>query len=83
MFFENQTFDEPLFVEKLNELKADQLNIVKIIASTIDKPIEAVQNLIHNTRATLTPEQAKEEGLVTAIKSDLIPLNTNLISIYD
>ncbi|MEI9933760.1 MAG: ATP-dependent Clp protease proteolytic subunit [Ferruginibacter sp.] len=52
----NQVFDEPLIEERLKLLKADQSNISKVIASTINKPVETVQNLIH-TRTTLEPER--------------------------
>jgi len=78
----NQTFDEPLIAEKLNALKADQSNIAKVISSTINKPVDDVQNLIH-ARTSFEPEQAQIEGLVTQIKSDLVPAGANLISIYD
>lgn len=78
----NQAMDEPLIAERLNALKADQSNIAKVISSTINKPVETVQNLIH-ARTSLEPEQAQTEGLVTEIKSSLIPAGANLISIYD
>ena len=78
----NQTFDEPLLAERLNALKSDQSNIAKVISSTINKPVETVQNLIH-ARTSFEPEQAQREGLVTEIKSNLIPVGANLLSIYD
>ena len=78
----NQSFDEPSIAEKLNALKADQSNIAKVISSTINKSVDEVIGLIH-ARTTLEPEQAQAQGLVTQIKSDLLPLGANLISIYD
>ena len=63
-FFENQQFDEHLFIEKLNVLRSDQLNIANIIASTINKPVDEILHLIH-TRTTFEPGQAQKEGIVT------------------
>ena len=78
----SQAFDEPSIEEKLKLLKADQSNIAKVIACTINKQIDDVQKLIHE-RTTLEPEQARENGLVTEIKSSLVPAGVPLISIYD
>lgn len=78
----HQTLDEPSIEEKLKLVKADQSNISKVIACTINKQVEEVQRLIHG-RTTLEPEQAKEKGLVTEIKSGLVPAGVPLISIYD
>lgn len=78
----NIMLDEPSIAEKLNSLKADQSNIAKVIASTINKPVNDVLNLIH-TRTTLESEEALSCGLVTEIKSSLIPPSAGLISIYD
>lgn len=79
---QGQTFDEPSIEEKLKLLKADQSNIAKVISATTNKPVETVQNLIHN-RTTLEPEKAIELGLVTEIKSSLVPAGVQLFSIYD
>lgn len=78
----NQTFDEPSIAERLNALKSDQSNIAKVIACTINKPVEEVLNKIH-ARTSLEPEDAKILGLVTEIKSGLVPAGASLISIYD
>jgi len=78
----NQAFDEPSIAERLNALKADQSNIAKVISSTINKSVDDVQKLIH-ARTSLEPERAQKEGLVTEIKSSLLPAGVNLISIYD
>jgi ATP-dependent Clp protease, protease subunit len=77
-----QSMDEPSIEEKLKVLKSDQTNIAKVIASTINKPVEVVQQMILS-RTTLEPEKALEEGLVTEIKSSLVPAGVPLISIYD
>lgn len=74
--------DEPAIGEKLKLLKADENNIANIISSTINKKSEDVFTIIHN-RTTLDPEEAKREGLVTEIKSALVPVGANIISIYD
>lgn len=78
----NQSFDEPSIAERLNTLKSDQSNIAKVIVCTISKPVEEVLNKIH-TRTSLEPEDAKKLGLVTEIKSGLVPAGVGLISIYD
>jgi ATP-dependent Clp protease, protease subunit len=77
-----QTLDEPSIEEKLKLVKADQSNIAKVISSTINKPVDEVQKLIHG-RTTLEPEKALEKGLVTEIKSSLVPAGVPLISVYD
>ena len=78
----NQVFDEPSIAERLNSLKADQSNIAKVIASTINKSVEDVQKLIH-ARTTLEPDEALKKGLVTEIRSSLIPAGAGLVSIFD
>lgn len=78
----NQIFDEPSIEERLNALKADQSNIAKVVATTINRPVEEVKQLIHR-RTTLEPEDAREKGLVTEIRSELIPIGANVMSIYD
>ncbi|GAB6393941.1 MAG: hypothetical protein MdMp024_0253 [Bacteroidales bacterium] len=78
----DHTFDEPLIAEKLNVLKSDQSNIANVIASTINKPVSDVFKWIH-ARTSLDPEQARNEGLVTEIKSSLIPAGAHLMSIYE
>jgi len=78
----NQAFDEPLIAERLNALKSDQSNIAKVISATINKTVVEVEKLIH-ARTSLEPEQAQDKGLVTEIKSSLIPAGANIISIYD
>ena len=46
------------------------------------KSVDEVLELIH-ARTTFEPEQAQAQGLVTQIKSDLLPLGASLFSIYD
>ncbi len=80
--FANQAFDEPMIQERLNGLRADQLNIAKVIASTINKEVEHVEKLIHG-RTSLDADTAFKEGLVTKISSELLPLGSMFISIFD
>jgi ATP-dependent protease ClpP protease subunit len=80
--FQTQSFDEPSIEEKLKLLKADQSNIAKVISATILRPVDEVAGLIHN-RTTLEPEKAQEKGLVTQIKSSLVPAGVQIFSIYD
>lgn len=74
--------DEPSISEKLKMLKADEKNIASVISFTTNKKTDDIFNLIH-TRTTLDPEEAKNTGLVTEIKSELVPSGANIISIYD
>jgi ATP-dependent protease ClpP protease subunit len=80
--FGNQTFDEPLIAERINALKSDQSNIAKVISATINKKVDDVLQLIHG-RTSLEPDKALEQGLVTEIKSDLLPVNATLFSIFE
>jgi ATP-dependent protease ClpP protease subunit len=82
MSITNMVFDEPLMDEKIKSMRLDQLNIARIISFTANKPIEEIKELIHN-RATFDPEKALQNGLITEIKSSLIPIGANIISIYD
>ncbi|MBC6401589.1 MAG: ATP-dependent Clp protease proteolytic subunit [Ekhidna sp.] len=81
-FLSGQTLDEPSIEESLKLIKADQENIAKIISTTINKSVEEVQKMIHN-RTTLDPDTAHKLGLVTKIKSSLVPAGSQLHSIYD
>jgi ATP-dependent Clp protease, protease subunit len=80
--FATQVFDEPSMEEQINLLKADQLNIAKVIAATINKGVEDILQQIHK-RTTLTPDSAFKIGLVTEIKQSLVPAGAGLSSIYD
>lgn len=57
-------------------------NIAKIISDTTQKPIEDVEEKMHN-RTTLDPTQAKEFGLATGISSVLYDEGNILYSVYE
>jgi len=81
-FFQNTSLEEQQLQEKMNSLKIDIENIAGIIASTTGKEeSEILQSM--KDRKTLSPEEAKDFGLITEIKEELIPENADLISIYD
>jgi ATP-dependent Clp endopeptidase proteolytic subunit ClpP len=74
------SFDEKMLDEQLKSLQIDQSNISKIIAFTTGKKEEEIKNAMHN-RTTLSPNEAKDYGLVTEIKNTLMPANAEFYSI--
>lgn len=74
------SFEEDQLDEKLKGLRIDTRNISKVIADTTGKSIEEVVDSMKN-RTTLNPEEARDYGLVTEIKSELFPEGADLISI--
>lgn len=73
----NLSLDEKGLEEKLKGLQIDYQNIARVIADTTQKPADKVQEDMNN-RTTLTPQQAKDYGLVHEIKSDLFPADADL-----
>jgi len=76
----NASFDEKQIEEHLKGLKIDQHNIARVIADTAQKPAERVEEDMNN-RITLNPSEAKDYGLVHEIKSDLFPIDADLMVI--
>ena len=74
------SMDEKQIDEHLKSLRIDQQNIARVIADTTGKPMHKIEEDMHN-RTTLNPQEAKDYGLVHEIKSDLIPLDADLIVI--
>jgi ATP-dependent Clp endopeptidase proteolytic subunit ClpP len=74
------SMDEKQIEEHLKGLKIDQQNIARVIADTTGKPMHKIEEDMHN-RTTLNPQEAKDYGLVHEIKSDLIPLDADLVVI--
>ena len=74
------SFDEKMLDEQLKGLQIDQSNIAKIIAFTAKKSEEEIKVAMHN-RTTLSPDEAKDYGLVTEIKNTLMPINAEFHSI--
>ena len=73
----NLFLDEKGLEEKLKGLQIDYQNIARVISDTTQKPTDKVQEDMNN-RTTLTPQQAKDYGLVHEIKSDLFPADADL-----
>lgn len=76
----NNSFDEKQLEEQLKGVKIDQQNIAQVIADTADKPRDKVEADMNN-RTTLNPIEAKNYGLVHEIKSDLFPIDAQMIVI--
>lgn len=75
------SLEEKQLEERLKSLKIDVENIAKVIsANTIQKTVKHITKAMLD-RTTLNPEQAKEWGLVSEIKSDLFPTGSQVISI--
>jgi len=74
------SMDEKQLDEHLKSLKIDQQNISRVIADTTGKPMHKIEEDMHN-RITLNPQEAKDYGLVHEIKSELIPIDANLVVI--
>jgi len=72
--------EEKQLEERLKGLQIDMGNIARVIADTVKKDKDQVlQDMLNRT--TLYPEQAVEYGLVHEIKSELFPINSEVISI--
>ena len=76
----NVSFDEKQLEEHLKSLKIDQQNIAKVIADTTQKSINEIEEDMNN-RTTLNPNESKNYGLVHEIKSELFPMDAELIVI--
>jgi ATP-dependent Clp protease, protease subunit len=76
----NATFDEKQLGEHLKSVRIDQENIARVIADTSGKPLHSIEtDMIERT--TLSPTQAKDYGLVHEIRSELFPIDANLVVI--
>lgn len=74
------SLEEKQLEERLKGLQIDVANIAKVIAANTNKTVKDVSDAML-ARTTLTPEQAKEWGLVHALKSELYPAGSEIISI--
>jgi len=75
-------FDEKQLEEHLKGLKIDQENIARVIADTTAKPLHKLEEDMNN-RTTLSPQQAKDYGLVHEIQSQLFPADAELAVINE
>lgn len=79
-FQQNERLEEKQLEERLKGLQIDMLNIARVIAANTGKAVEAV-NAAMLDRTTLSPEEAREWGLVHEIKSELFEAGSEVISI--
>ena len=70
-------FDEKQLEEHLKGLKIDQQNIARVIADTTGKPLHKIEEDMIG-RTTLTPDEAKDYGLVHDVTSALLPADAQL-----
>lgn len=78
--FQQCNLEEKQLEERLKGLKIDVENIAGVIASSTGKTeAEVTQAMLDRT--TLSPEQAREFGLVHEIRAELFPAGADLISI--
>jgi ATP-dependent Clp protease protease subunit len=73
----NAQFDEKQLDEHLKSLKIDQENIARVIADTTGKPLHKIEEDMIS-RTALSPQQAKDYGLVHVIQSVLFPAEAQL-----
>ncbi len=79
-FGQNQSIEEKKLEEHLKGLKIDQDNIARIIGKEVSKTTDEILSAMHN-RTTMSPDQAKEYGLVHEIKSELYPKGATVFGI--
>ncbi len=81
-FSGNASFDDKQIEEHLKSLRIDQENIARVIADTTGKPLHKIEEDMNN-RTTLNPSQAKDYGLVHEIKSELLPIDAEMVVIRE
>lgn len=74
------SMDEKQLEEYLKGLQIDQHNVARVIADTTTKSVSDIENDMNN-RITLSPEQAKEYGLVHEVKVNLLEPGMQLTTI--
>lgn len=79
-FKQPTSLEEKQLEERLKGLKIDLENIAKVIADNTGKNVKEVTDAMLD-RTALNPEEAKNWGLVTDIKSELFNAGSEVISI--
>jgi ATP-dependent Clp protease, protease subunit len=74
------SIDEFQINEHLKSVQIDQKNIARVIADNTSKGSDVIEKDMHD-RKTLSPNEAKDYGLVHEIKSELFPADSEFISI--
>ena len=81
-FGANTQLEEKQLEERLKALRIDTENIARVISDTSGQPLpDVVAAMLERT--TLNPEQAKAWGLVTEIRSELVPEGAQVVTIQD
>ncbi|MBI4458526.1 MAG: ATP-dependent Clp protease proteolytic subunit [Acidobacteria bacterium] len=78
--FQNERLEEKQLEERLKGLQIDMQNIAKVISANTGKTVEEVNQAMID-RTTLSPDQAKDWGLVHKIESELFDEGTEVVSI--
>lgn len=73
-------YEEKQLEEILKRMRIDIENIAKVIADNTNKNVEEIKEAIYK-RTTLSPEEAKEWGLVHEIESKLFEVGSEVVSI--
>ena len=79
-FPQGASLEEKQLEERLKSLRSDIENISKVVAANSHKPVEQVIQAMLD-RTTLTPDEAKEWGLISDIRSELYPDGAEVIQI--
>jgi len=75
-------FDEKQLEEQIKLLRSDYDNISRVIADTTKQDKKGVVKMM-DQRTTLSPDRAKEIGLVTEVRSQLFPEGADMTMIYE
>jgi len=78
--FQNERLEEKQLEERLKGLQNNVENIAKVIAANTKKSVQDIRDAILE-RTILSPEEAKEWGLVNEIRAELFDKGTEVISI--
>ncbi len=74
------SLEEKQIEERLKSVRIDIENLAKVVAANTGKTVDEVTQAMLD-RTTLNPDQAREWGLVTDIKTELFPAGAEVISI--
>jgi len=79
-FAQGASLEEKQLEETLKGLRSDVENISRVVAANSRKSVDEVVHAMFD-RTTLNPEEAKEWGLVTDVRSELYPEGAEVIQI--
>lgn len=79
-FPQGASLEEKQLEETLKGLRSDSENISRVVAANSRRSVDEVVHAMFD-RTTLNPEEAKEWGLVTDVRSELYPDGAEIIQI--